>query len=203
MEDQRTRRQYLRAVGLVGAGAVAGCTGESPDNSPEGEQKIGGVMQFQYGPGHTGQAAGETVPTTGVTERWRYDTAEADVGTVAVVDGTVYFGATGGQVYALAADNGSKRWVFQQRGQAGRVRRERPASGCGRDEPGGQRGAHSRQRHSLRRRHRRHVVCHPRRVGRSGRSVNRRCWRCRCRESHDDGCCLSELSAAQHVTSWG
>lgn len=73
--------------------------------------KLGEWSMFRHDEFNSGAVAGSSVPT-GVV-KWKFDTGDAIHSSVAVVNGTVYFGSRNGKLYALDAETGAERWEFQ------------------------------------------------------------------------------------------
>lgn len=74
---------------------------------------LGDVSTFGYDTANTGVTRDRTVPASGVTEQWSFDTGRPVGTTPAVVDGRVFVADLDGIVYALDADDGTELWRFE------------------------------------------------------------------------------------------
>ena len=106
--SELSRRDLLRLLGgSMLTPAVAGY-GTQRARAAEGTWPQFGhdARKSSQGPSHTG-------PTTGVGERWCFQTGDRVESSLAVVDETVYVGSGDNNVYALSAEDGREQWRFE------------------------------------------------------------------------------------------
>lgn len=126
--DRPSRREFLRA-GVLGAGAGvaggslparatservgdAGVDRSGGRHAPAVSSPAGAWTQFQGDSGHSGYAPDRTGPTTGVEERWAFETdgAMSVENAPVVADGVVVAGSRDHRVYGIDLETGERRW---------------------------------------------------------------------------------------------
>lgn len=90
---------------------------DAPSSADAPSASIAGWSQYRGGPGYRGYTAGSDAPTADFEPRWGREWIFPDAGEwsesltePAVVDGTVYVGASDGRLRALDAETGETRW---------------------------------------------------------------------------------------------
>lgn len=137
-DEKRTWLSRRRTLGLLGAGILgAGLLGGGGLFAAIGSREQGpvvrpldGVGLDRYDAANTGVLRGGSGPTRGLQLLWRFEAADRVASSAAVVDtttehdgsgehpdpATVFVGSHDGNVYALDAADGTKRWAVQTDG---------------------------------------------------------------------------------------
>jgi len=110
MGEWVTRRRLPQASGAAVAGGTvrSGAAGVGTAQQTDEEWR-----QFGYDTANTGYAPDNTGPIDTSQEQWTYDTGDTILPSPAVVDGTVYVGVRGDNVYALDAVDGTEQWRYE------------------------------------------------------------------------------------------
>jgi outer membrane protein assembly factor BamB len=104
MRPRATRRELLTAIGAATVTAAAGPTAA--------QRSTGGWTTFGFDAANTAYNPGARGPDEDPGPAWQFETDGSVESSPAVVDGTAYVGSDDGNLYAIDAASGERRWTF-------------------------------------------------------------------------------------------